>query len=49
MRRVRTGLLAIAALLFTVAIGAQAPVTAGDLTRLDSTVTEIERLLATLY
>jgi hypothetical protein len=48
MRKVHTGFLVIAALLLTVTVGAQAPVTAADLTRLDATVAEIERQLATL-
>lgn len=48
MRRVQAGLLLIVALLLTASVGAQAPVSAADLTRLDTTVTEIERQLATL-
>jgi hypothetical protein len=48
MRRVQAGLLLIVALLLTAPVGAQAPVSAADLTRLDTTVTEIERQLATL-
>lgn len=48
MRRVHAGLLLILALLLTASLGAQAPVTATDLSRLDSTVTEIERQVAAL-
>jgi hypothetical protein len=48
MRKVHAGLLLIAGLLLTASLGAQAQVTAADLTRLDSAVTEIERNVATL-
>lgn len=48
MRRVHTGLLLIVALLLTASLGAQAQVTAADLSRLDSTVIEIERQVAAL-
>jgi hypothetical protein len=48
MRTVHAGLLLIVALLLTTSFGAQAPVTAADLSRLDSTVIEIERQVAAL-
>ena len=48
MRTVHAGRLLIVALLLTTSLGAQAPVTAADLSRLDSTVIEIERQVAAL-
>ena len=48
MRNVHAGLLIVAALFLTASAGAQAPVTAADLTRLDTSVTEIERQVTTL-
>ncbi|HYN08857.1 MAG TPA: hypothetical protein VES67_15860 [Vicinamibacterales bacterium] len=48
MRKVQAGVLVIVALFLTASVGAQAPVTAADLTRLDTAVAEIERQLATL-
>ncbi len=48
MRNVHIGVLAIVALVLTATLGAQAPVTATDLTRLDSMVVEIERNIDTL-
>jgi hypothetical protein len=48
MRTVRIGMFVMAALLVTATVRAQAPVTAADLTRLDSAVQEIERQVVTL-